>query len=185
MTTNDHNDNPFKPLSLLMFILLLIVLACTFTSCKSKQKITEQEKTVRIDTVTIEKRVVDTIKVETIKTVTLPASSNTVVDDPCDDQGNIRPINQTITTGGSTISVYSRDGKLYIAQKIDSVSSTFEKEYRSRFEKDSIRIKQQFERDFSKVDKTVVYVWPWWVYGLIVYVIISTVLNLYLKFKPF
>lgn len=166
-----------------MTMLLAVCLACTFTSCKSKQKIVEQEKTVRIDTVEIEKRIVDTLKIETIKTVTLPASSDNVVEDPCDDQGNLKPINQTVTSGNASVSVYSKDGKLYISQKIDSVSSTFEKEYRSRFKQDSIRIKQQFERDFSKVDKTTVFVWPWWVYALIVYAIIATALSLYQKFR--
>lgn len=184
MNYPQKEPNPFKPLSLLMFILLMILLACTFTSCKSKQKVTEQEKTVRIDTVEVVKREVDTIIKEVVKTVTLPASSDTVVDNPCDDAGNLKPINQNIQTGGASISVYSRDGKLYISQKIDSVASTFEKEYRSRFKQDSIRIKQQFERDFSKVDKTTVYVWPWWLYVLIVYAVLTTVLNLYQKFKP-
>tara|TARA_R110000850_G_scaffold277151_1_gene424848 strand:- start:40961 stop:41527 length:567 start_codon:yes stop_codon:yes gene_type:complete len=182
MTTK--NDNPFKPLSLAMFILLLIVLACTFTGCKSKQKITEREQTTRIDTVEVVKREIDTVIIEKIKTITLPASSDNVVDNPCDDQGNLKPINQTITSGNASVSVYSKDGKLYISQKIDSVSSSFEREYRSRFKQDSIRIARNLEQVYSQVDKKTVYVWPWWVYALIVYGVVSTALNLYQKFSP-
>jgi len=176
---------PEKILTFLMFLIFIITIACTFTSCKSKQKIVEKESIVQKDTVEVFIYINDTVIKEIIKTITLPANSDNVIENPCDEKGNIRPINQTIKSGNASISVYSKDGKLYISQKIDSVSSTFDREYRSRFEKDSIRIKQQFERDFSKVDKKVVFVWPWWLYALILYGILSTALNLYQRFKLF
>lgn len=167
----------------LLIMLFLVVMACTFTSCKSKQKVTTQEREVRIDTVTVVQKVTDTIEKEKIVTVTLPASSDQVVEDPCDDQGNLKPINSTIKSGGNEITVYSREGKLYIRSKIDSLQSTSEKEYRSRLVQDSIHIRQQLEKEFRQVDKTTVYTWPWWVYALIIYGIVSTALNLYQKFR--
>lgn len=177
------NDHPFKWLSALMFILLMLLLACTFTSCKSKQSVTTEQKETRIDTVFIDKKVTDTIFKEKIVTVTLPASSDQVVEDPCDEQGNLKPINTVIKSGGNEVTVYSREGRLFISSKIDSVASVSEKEYRSRFVQDSINIRKELQKEYSEVDRKVVFVWPWWVYGLIVYGVVVTALSLWQKFR--
>jgi len=91
-----------------------------------------------------------------------PVYSEVIVEKPCDEAGNLLPVNYNIGTGGSSFHVFSKEGKLYINQKIDSVESIQEKEYRSRREKDSLAIVNSLISESSTNSEVVRYVHPWY-----------------------
>lgn len=152
-------------------------------SCKSKKEFTEIKHETRVDsTVSISKEV-DRIFKGVIIEKTKPIYSQTIIEKPCDSLGNVIPINIVIGSGGNKASIVSKDGKLYIQQIIDSTVQVYEQQYQEKHRIDSLRVVNQVLKQHSQTSKKVVYVYPWWLYAVIIGGILFLILWLIEKFR--
>ncbi|WP_299153025.1 hypothetical protein [uncultured Christiangramia sp.] len=152
-----------------------ILLIFTICSCRSKKEVSEKQETVRIDTVKVYQKVTDTVFKDRVVEKTKPVYFETEI--PCDS-------NQTgkVGSGNNYTSYKVKDGKISIRTNIDSVSNIFQKEYRSKYVKDSLELRKELIDTYSKTSEKVVYVYPWWIYALIAGVVFFAGLWVYTKF---
>lgn len=167
----------------LLYILIAFIL---LLGCRTKKKVTEEKKeTVQKDTVVKIKRQTDTVFKDRVITKTKPVYSDIVVDNPCDSLGVLKNFKINSGSGNNKNSVFSKDGKIYISQKIDSTENKFESKYKSRWRQDSIDLRKQLiQKSESNLEKVRV-VWPWWLWVAIIAGGLSILLNLYQRFRPF
>ena len=165
------------------FYLILCLLALSLTSCRSKKTLTEDSQQTRIDTVVKVEKVVDTIFRDRIIEKTKPVYSEIIIEKPCDSLGNLLPVNYNIGSGGNSSRVFTKDGKLYISQKLDSIENRYENEYRARWVKDSTALHHSLISEQSSKKEVVRYVYPWWVWALIVAIVLRVLFWLYIKFS--
>lgn len=138
-------------------IILLILLLTV--SCKSTEITTEKST----------KNVV--VKSEIIK-VSEPQLTELVVDKPCDENGNLRPIYYVLNTPTSKIKISSEGNKLNVLHKKDSVVA------KDTSEKNSIET-------VEKQDKTIIkYRMPRFMWYVLIYAILLTVYT-FRKFIPY
>jgi hypothetical protein len=147
---------------------LLIILLFILTSCGGKKTTVDIQRESRIDTVIKTTTRIDTVFKEKIVTKTLPVYSTIEIEKPCDEFGNLKPINQTIGSGKNISTVRTENGRLLITQYIDSTANVLEKEYRSKFVNDSIQLRKELIKESTLTKKVVRYIWPWWVWGVII-----------------
>ena len=145
-----------------LFIFLCI--AVSLFGCRSKKEVTERSNRDHDSTSVRVERVIDTVFRDRVIEKVKPVFSEVVVEKPCDEKGNLLPVNYNIGSGGNTFHVFSREGKLYINQKIDSVESVQEKEFRSRWKQDSLDLRNTLKTEFSRTKEVVRYVYPWWLW---------------------
>lgn len=143
-------------------ILWLLIILISLSGCRSKKIVTEEFTESRDSTEVRIERVVDTVFKDRVIERVKPVYSEIIVEKPCDSLGNINPINYNIGSGSNNSQVFTRDGKLYINQHIDSMESRFEKEYRSRWKQDSLDLRNTLLRESSSEKEVVRYVYPWW-----------------------
>jgi hypothetical protein len=157
------------------YILLGFILGVLLVGCKSKKAVSEKEQTVKIDTVKVYQKVTDTIFKDRVIEKTKPIYFETEI--PCDS-------NQTgkVSSGNNFTEYKIKDGKVFLKTNIDSVSNVWQKYYKSKTVKDSIEIRKQLEKQYSKVSEKVIVVYPWWIYALIIGVILFAGLWVYTKF---
>ncbi|MCG9970974.1 hypothetical protein [Christiangramia crocea] len=157
------------------YILIGIILGVLLVGCRSKKSVSEKQETVRIDTVKVYQKITDTIFKDRVITKTKPVYFETEI--PCDS-------NQTGKVGsGNNFTEYRiKDGRVFIKTNIDSISNVWQEYYRSKTIKDSIEIRKELEQTYSKVSETKVYVYPWWIYALIIGCILFAGLWVYQKF---
>lgn len=157
------------------YILLGIILGVALVGCRSKKEVSEKRETVRIDTVKVYQKVTDTVFKDRVVTKTKPVYFETEI--PCDS-------NQTgkISSGNNYTSYEVKDGRVILKTNIDSISNVWQEYYRTKTIQDSVHIRKQLEDKYSKVSETKVYVYPWWIYALIVGVILFAGLWVYTKF---
>lgn len=167
-----------------MKYILLILLAFLLIGCGGKKKFTEDSRETRIDTVIKVERVTDTVFKDRIIEKTKPVYSEIIIEKPCDSLGNLLPVNYNIGSGGNSSRVYSKDGKLYVTQKIDSLQQHYEKEYRARWVKDSTALHRSLISEQSSSKEVTRTVWPWWLWAIIVLLIIRVLLWAYGKLYP-
>lgn len=160
-----------------IIVIKILILSICFSSCRSKKISTEVKETVKIDTVYQEKRLIDTIIITKEKEITKPVYFETIVDCSEDQSGKVG-------SGGNYTSYVIKDGQMYLKTNIDSVSSYWQSHYRSKQIKDSISAKNYFQRQLDKVESEKVYVYPWWLYAIVVGAILSIIINIYQRFKP-
>lgn len=104
---------------LILFLLLTV-------SCKTQQKTIAKTSTNVV------------VKSEVIK-VSEPQLTELVVDEPCDENGNLRPINYVLNTPNSKTVISSEGNKLNVFHKKDSVvaKDTSEKQVAETIEKEN------------------------------------------------
>ena len=151
-----------KKLILIILTILLVV------SCRSKKSVSEESNRQEENSSTRAEKVIDTIYRDRVVEKVKPVYSEIIIEKPCDSLGNIIPVNYNIGSGGNFSRVYSKDGKLFINQKIDSVENVLEKEYRARWEKDSLALSNSLISEQTKMTRVKVYVYPWWLWMAII-----------------
>lgn len=149
----------FKSLTIISLLLLLSALSI---SCGSWKKTTDiQKETTEKDTREV-RTVYDTIYKDRVITKTLPVYSETIIEAPCDENGQIKPINTTIGSGGNRASIKTINGALWISQYIDSTKQQSELIKHLRTELDSVISVNSTLKEQVKTSEKVVYVYPWW-----------------------
>lgn len=142
--------------------LILLPLIFLIFSCGSKKKTTDvQREQITTDNVQI-RTVYDTIYKDRVITKTLPIYSNTVIEKPCDENGNFKPINTTIGSGGNKASIKTVNGHLVIEQYIDSTQQQSEIIKHLRTEKDSLVRMVETLKEQNTSSEIVRYKYPWW-----------------------
>jgi len=159
-------------------LIAIVILFCLAVGCRSKKEFTQTEKTVKIDTVYIENKVIDTIIITEKKEVTKPIYYETIID--CDS------LNQSgkIGTGDSYTQYKKENGKVFLYSLIEGITSYDKSFYRSKFIKDSTALRKELLKDSDQVEVIKVYVYPWWIYAIIIAGILSIAFNIYQRFKP-
>lgn len=145
----------------------------------------ETKNETRSDTVSIISDTKENIFKGIIIERTRPVYSQTIIEQPCDSAGNLRPINTIIGSGKSRSSIISREGKLFIEQFIDSTTQVREQELISRYKRDSINSRKELTKEFSKTSVKVIYVYPWWVYVAIIGFLLFAALWIWQKINPY
>lgn len=143
-------------------LLLLFIFFAVAFGCRSKKIVSEESNRDRDSSSVRIERVIDTVFRDRVIEKIRPVYSEVIVEKPCDSAGNLIPVNYNIGSGGNSFHVFSENGKLYINQKIDSVESSFEKQYRARWEKDSLALRNTLISESSTTEEIVRYVYPWW-----------------------
>jgi len=140
-------------------IIIFALIAVVFISigCKSKKMVSEKAEISRIDTVEVFKYVYDTIIQKEREVVTKPVYFETEI--PCDED-----VTGKVGSGNNYTKYVIKDGKIYLKTNIDSVSNKWQSYYRSKFQKDSIAVRQQLKQKYESTSVTKVYVYPWWLY---------------------
>jgi len=158
-------------------LIILVIGFCLVLGCRSKKEFTQNETTTKIDTLYVQNKTVDTVIITKEKEITKPVYFETEI--PCNENQKGK-----VGSGGNYTNYVIEDGKIYLQTKLDSVSNNYQSFYRSKFKQDSINLRKHFERELSQQEKVKVYVYPWWIYVIIIAGIISIALNIYQKFKP-
>jgi len=140
---------------IVMFALLALV--CFPIGCRSKKMVTEKAEISRIDTVEVFKYVHDTIIQKEREVVTKPVYFETEI--PCDEDQKGK-----VGSGNNYTEYEIKDGNIYIKTNIDSISNNWKSFYHSKFQKDSIAVRQQLKEKYESTSVTKVYVYPWWFY---------------------
>lgn len=167
-----------------MKITTYIVLFLFLTvSCRSSKTTYKKEARTEIDTVWKDRVEVDTIYLERIVQKTLPVFQEGVIEKPCDSLGRLMPFSFSFGSGANSGILSSKNGNLHYSFKMDSVRDVLEKEYRSRFVRDSLAIRKELRLEFESKEKTIKEVWPWWLYLIIVGFVGSVGINLAQRLK--
>lgn len=169
----------FKTLTIISLLLLLSALSI---SCKSKKATTDIQKEITEKDTREVRTVYDTIYKDRVITKTLPVYSETIIEAPCDENGQIKPINTTIGSGGNRASIKTVNGALVIEQYIDSTKQQSELIKHLRTELDSVISVNSTLKEQVKTSEVVRTVWPWWIYALIISCILFAGLWVYTKF---
>lgn len=158
-------------------IILLIV-----SSCKSKKVTTDiQRETTSKDTREV-RIVTDTIFKDRVITKTLPVYSETIIESPCDENGNIKPINTVIGSGGNRSSISTLNGQLIVKQYIDSTNQIKEELIRVKTTLDSVmKVNATLVENRLTVQEKI-FVYPWWIYAVCIGGVIFLLLWLRSKF---
>jgi len=138
-------------------IFALVALVFIPLGCKSKKMVSEKAEISRIDTVEVFKYIHDTIIQKEREVVTNPVYFETEI--PCDED-----ITGKVGSGNNYTEYVIKDGKIYLKTNIDSVSNKWQSYYRSKFQKDSIAVRQQLKEKYKSTSVTKVYVYPLWIY---------------------
>jgi hypothetical protein len=83
-------------------------------SCKSKKVVTQTYKEIRSDTISMVSETVNNSFKGIIIERTRPVYSQTIIEQPCDSLGRLRPVNMVIGSGSNRSSIVSINGKLYM-----------------------------------------------------------------------
>ena len=102
-------------------LLIIILIASLFLSCKSKKIVSEIIKT-------------DTIYKEKVIKITPSRLNSLTVESPCDSLGKLKPFNYTLGSGNDKIIVKTLHNTIYVEQNLDSIKEVYEKEYRSKLD---------------------------------------------------
>lgn len=145
-------------------LIILLLVFISFSGCRSSRNFSEKSVKTTTDTVIKVEKIYDTVFKDRIVEKIKPVYSEITIEEPCDEDGNLKPFNQSIGSGGNTSGVYVKDGKLYISQKLDSAQNTWEKEYRSQWKQDSIFLRNSLISKQESTEKIKVYVYPWWLW---------------------
>ena len=156
-------------------IFALIALVCFPIGCRSKKMVSDKAEISRIDTVEVFKYIHDTIIQKEREVVTKPVYFETEI--PCDED-----IKGKVGSGDNYTEYVIKDGKIYLKTNIDSVSNKWQSYYRSKFQKDSIAVRQQLKEKYSLSSVEKVYVYPLWIYLVCILgglLLLWTVLNFF------
>jgi hypothetical protein len=164
-------------MKLKIYILLFLILS----GCKSKQITVDSEKEHEISTSEIKSGLIQVEYRDRLVYITRPTSGSTVIENPCKD-GVLASIDTQIKSGGNTSRIYSKDGKLFLEQFIDSTSNSLEQRYYAQYKQDSVTNYNELFRELSHSKEVRVFVWPWWIYGLITGCILFAGLWIYTRF---
>lgn len=159
-----------------------ILLLLLISSCGSKREVVENN-TEKSESETVRTSSVNelTQKGEVIYK-TKPVYSQIIIAQPCDEEGNFQPINQTIGSGENKVTIKTVNGQLIIDQYIDSTITSIKKELREKFISDSLKLRKQLYRVEVREVEVIRTVWPWWVWTVIVGGILFAALWVYQKF---
>lgn len=163
-------------------ILILLVL---LGGCRSKKSVSEssnhQEKEV---TVQVQKQI-DTVFQDRVVEKIRPVYYEVEIEKPCDSLGNLRPFKFKAGSGGNASQIYTKDGKLYLQTSIDSMQNVFEKDYRSRYVRDSLALENSLISEQKHSKEIIKYVYPWWLWLAIIGGGLLGLLWLFEKFDVF
>jgi hypothetical protein len=158
------------------------IIALLFIGCKSKQITVDSEKESEINTTEISSGLIQTEYRDRLVYITRPTSGSTVIENPCKD-GVLASIDTQIKSGGNTSRIYSKDGKLYLEQYIDSASNSLEQRYLMQYKKDSVTLYNKLYRELSHSEEVKVYVYPWDYYAFMIGFILFVVLFVLSKLR--
>jgi len=136
-------------------IFALVALVSIPIGCKSKKMVSEKAEISRIDTVEVFKYVYDTIIQKEREVVTKPVYFETEI--PCDEDQSGK-----VGSGNNYTEYEIKDGKIYLKTNIDSISNKWKSYYKSKFQKDSIAVRQQLKEKYKSTSVTKVYIYPTW-----------------------
>ncbi len=156
-------------------ILLFLVLIICFNSCRSTKKSTHivKEFQTKLDSLQkIKNKVqIDTIKIIEQEVIVDQVENNVMFQVDCDSLGKVKNLNFRSKSGPVDAEVSIENNQLQIKIKIDSITSHYEKEYRSKFVKDSIALVRKLETQSSRSESNdteiTKYRIPWWVYVIL------------------
>jgi hypothetical protein len=163
-------------------IAILLFILCLLLGCASSKKTKEvnQEKDHKesgefqsINEVTSSGAIIYRTK---------PIYYNTVIEKPCDDKGNVNPINATIGSGTNKFRIHTDKGSILIDAFIDSTETSLKEHYRDKFIKDSLYLREKLATTKVVENKTVKVVWPWWLWIAVIGGILFAILWLIEKF---
>ena len=151
-------------LSILLFFSFLLF------SCTTRKKTTEKERIV-YERDTVYKR--DSIFTEREKLIVLPSVNSGIISRPCDESGQLKPVNEIIQFPYGNVQVNSDTaGNLKVQVNTDSISSVYELQYKERNEKQVHEI-SELQKELSKEKITPFSIWKW-------VACISIIINLFL-----
>ena len=160
----------------------ILIILLFFVACKSKKVTTDIQRENTTENTREIQRITDTIYKERVVIKTRPVYSETIIESPCDSLGRIRPLNTSIGSGANRSSLSTLNGQIILRQYIDSTSQQSELIKRLRIENDSlIAVHSTFKENTLSV-KEKIFVWPWWIYALIIGSIVFAGLWIYTKF---
>lgn len=162
--------------------IVTVFLMIFFVSCGSKKKINNTSDTNNISKEKQKTVINDVTLSGTIVYRTLPVYNNTVIETPCDEFGNLKPINNTTGSGKNKISIYSENGSLVIKTYLDSTKNSLKEYYRHKYETDSLALATHFSNIETSEKIVIRYVWPWWVWAVLIGGILFAALWIYQKF---
>ena len=103
--------------------LILICILVSLIGCKTKQKtVYEKEYLTTIDTIYKDKLVIKTEKV----------TDTLIIEEPCDDKGQIKDFSRKIKTSKGFVYIYSKDGKLRAELELQGTEKIKEKEQKTK-----------------------------------------------------
>ena len=143
-------------------IILILAFLIFLIGCKTKQKtVYEKEYLTTIDTIYKDKLVIKTEKV----------TDTLIIEEPCDDKGQIKDFSRKIKTSKGFVYVYSKNGKLRAELELQGTEDVKEKEQKTKIVyKDKVK---EVEVIVTK------YLWPVW---FVVLFLVSLFINfLYIK----
>jgi hypothetical protein len=120
----------------------------------------------------------DSIITHETKTVQLPVKNVTIIEHPCKDS-TLQPINQTISSGNTHVTIKEDSGNLIAEINIDSIVNSDLKEFQSHINK---------EKEVITITKKVIPKWLWYILGANFLYILYRVGRLYiplLKLLPY
>ncbi len=167
-----------------LYLIIVFLLILGMFGCKSKQVTTEKEVVKEINTSEIISGIKEIEYRDRLIYLTRPVSGNTIIENPCKD-GILADIDTQIVSGNNTSRIYSKNGKLYLEQYIDSTTNVLESRYKAEYKRDSIRLSEKYLRDLEAASVIKVYVYPWDYYAFMIAAILFALLWLRKTFSIF
>lgn len=164
-------------------IIFYILSLVFFASCASSKKRFESQSMVQIDTIYKDRIIIDTIFKDKVVYIQQPFQSAMIIEEPCDSAGILRDFLFEFGIGNNRGEIQGSKGKLYLSFQLDSVRQTMEKEYRRKYEKDSVFLSEHLRKKSAEQTIVVKKVWPWWLYVILLAVGVLLGLNILNKFK--
>jgi len=169
------------------FLLLLLVFltSCTTIKKSTTSKITDLRSRVDSLTQLKQKIRVDSVMIYRDRVIVDEIETEIMVPIDVDTLGIIRNFNFNASTGAGSATISIRNNKLFIKIKMDSVVQHFEKQYRSKYEKDSISLVKSIRESIQKstaTDSDVVKIKkPWVIYAAGIVIILAVLYFFFVK----
>ncbi len=164
--------------------ILLILIVILLNGCRSKKVTTDIQRENTTEKTREVSNTTDTVFKDRVIIKTLPVYSEVTIEAPCDSLGKIRPINTLIGSGGNRSQINTVNGQLIIRQYIDSTKQQNELILKLQTRLDSVTSINSTLKENNFTKEVRVFVWPWWLYAIIIGFVLYVGLTLYLKFLP-
>lgn len=138
--------------------LLLLISIILISSCGARKKVINNTTTVKKT---------DTVVITKDRIIQKAVHDSIIIDSPCDSTGILKPFKQRLVTTQGNITIESKNNRIEAVINLDSIYSTWEKEYKSSTE-NTASVKEKIVTKYKI---------PFWALG---YMIVSTLLFIFM-----